>query len=287
MAGAGSSPLTRGKRGCVEAARSDAGLIPAHAGKTADRCRRPPARGAHPRSRGENRVQARRTLIRPGSSPLTRGKHQMKAFADTAASAHPRSRGENHRLDPCRPGDRGSSPLTRGKQPGEELSGRIRGLIPAHAGKTSPTCNGTPTTWAHPRSRGENPSMKFLNVSDLGSSPLTRGKRELTVYEYNMEGLIPAHAGKTLLLVLPSGAVQGSSPLTRGKLTRTSATTRPSGLIPAHAGKTTGQCGAREADRAHPRSRGENHGGGYMGGRRTGSSPLTRGKPILHRLDES
>ena len=194
------------------------------------------------------------------------------------AWAHPRSRGENNQLLLGLQKDPGSSPLTRGKPGGSGRPMRTAGLIPAHAGKTRSARRRRSVTRAHPRSRGENWAANSRRSQPAGSSPLTRGKRELTVYEYNMEGLIPAHAGKTLLLVLPSGAVQGSSPLTRGKLTRTSATTRPSGLIPAHAGKTTGQCGAREADRAHPRSRGENHGGGYMGGRRTGSSPLTRGK---------
>ena len=52
---AGSSPLTRGKRLVVDLATFKARLIPAHAGKTSWRGPARSRRGAHPRSRGENR----------------------------------------------------------------------------------------------------------------------------------------------------------------------------------------------------------------------------------------
>ena len=50
----GSSPLTRGKLVPVLPPCDDAGLIPAHAGKTPQGCSRDGCGGAHPRSRGEN-----------------------------------------------------------------------------------------------------------------------------------------------------------------------------------------------------------------------------------------
>ena len=70
----GSSPLTRGK--LVEGARlfDVVGLIPAHAGKTPLVSHRAISRPAHPRSRGENEYQARKSVTVRGSSPLTRGK---------------------------------------------------------------------------------------------------------------------------------------------------------------------------------------------------------------------
>ena len=52
------------------------------------------------------------------------------------------------------------------------------------------------------------------------------------------------------------------------------------GLIPAHAGKTYMHRHFSLSSRAHPRSRGENGGARARGDRRSGSSPLTRGKPI-------
>ena len=50
----GSSPLTRGKLPVLRRQLPGAGLIPAHAGKTASRESAQASRTAHPRSRGEN-----------------------------------------------------------------------------------------------------------------------------------------------------------------------------------------------------------------------------------------
>ena len=153
----GSSPLTRGKPGKLRLIQSRSGLIPAHAGKTARQPPRRAAHPAHPRSRGENLKSA--TLARnvTGSSPLTRGKphkawtkalqarlipaHAGKTVAAACQSscrtAHPRSRGENRaRMSRAAPTG-GSSPLTRGKPRTRHTQHVPRGLIPAHAGKTS------------------------------------------------------------------------------------------------------------------------------------------------------
>ena len=53
------------------------------------------------------------------------------------------------------------------------------------------------------------------------------------------------------------------------------------GLIPAHAGKTVARYGRAADLTAHPRSRGENLDKGASGLMASGSSPLTRGKPVL------
>ena len=53
------------------------------------------------------------------------------------------------------------------------------------------------------------------------------------------------------------------------------------GLIPAHAGKTVCVCPIAGWKAAHPRSRGENHVMVMTRVCRVGSSPLTRGKPLL------
>ena len=71
----GSSPLTRGKLpDQILVSRWD-GLIPAHAGKTGKDNVFTYAQGAHPRSRGENRIARDTVHLTAGSSPLTRGKH--------------------------------------------------------------------------------------------------------------------------------------------------------------------------------------------------------------------
>ena len=173
------------------------------------------------------------------------------------------------------------------------------GLIPAHAGKTTPTDRRPNGARAHPRSRGENANRRLERKGHLGSSPLTRGKRPPPTDAPTERGLIPAHAGKTQTVVSSVRATwahprsrgeneaieasdatnKGSSPLTRGKLSSIFLSVRRGRLIPAHAGKThrTGLAGSWLS--AHPRSRGENLIGAVRTLVVTGSSPLTRGKP--------
>ena len=150
--------------------------------------------------------------------------------------------------------------------------------IPAHAGKTFAQRDQPSPGPAHPRSRGENPSLP----------PLFR--------------LIPAHAGKTCggrtrrrqaaahprsrgenhWMPHPIDPSRGSSPLTRGKhfpFTLDDGTRR---LIPAHAGKTRPRACIRSGTTAHPRSRGENPTHPRLQPLSHGSSPLTRGKHPLH-----
>ena len=192
----------------------------------------------------------------------------------------------------------GSSPLTRGKQRVVAIFGNVKGLIPAHAGKTLRSSAVVSRPWAHPRSRGENSWPIGSTKTWAGSSPLTRGKLSTTTRGQLTTGLIPAHAGKTTWSPsssLPGRAhprsrgengqasaayfaAQGSSPLTRGKPQRRFRRTRPLGLIPAHAGKTPVCSPRRSPARAHPRSRGENWLCRACSASSTGSSPLTRGK---------
>ena len=91
---AGSSPLTRGKRGDPVEIGIGGGLIPAHAGKTIRFLRRACTPGAHPRSRGENNRRPDPAPRNPGSSPLTRGKRSMTWGGDTASGLIPAHAGK-------------------------------------------------------------------------------------------------------------------------------------------------------------------------------------------------
>mgnify|MGYP000860670119 CR=1 FL=1 len=193
----------------------------------------------------------------------------------------------------------GSSPLTRGKLCGLSHSPVKRGLIPAHAGKTSLRNTSRAMYRAHPRSRGENRGVHFRSLTEGGSSPLTRGKPKFLNRRATALGLIPAHAGKTGFLLAQVGAFgahprsrgenpgdplnnfgqRGSSPLTRGKRVLEDWGRPAKRLIPAHAGKTAHGARVHSNDGAHPRSRGENRSGVRRRRPRGGSSPLTRGKP--------
>ena len=233
----GSSPLTRGKHPTRRRLPLGKGLIPAHAGKTLGQHHTYRLERAHPRSRGEN--------CTPGTSvPITQG--------------HPRSRGENRIAVPRASNRSGSSPLTRGKLYLGAQAFAARGLIPAHAGKTSLTSPTSLQAWAHPRSRGENFPASWSMLVPPGSSPLTRGKLRARGARALRGGLIPAHAGKTRSRSTgrrPRGAHPrsrgenpvkvwgltcpgGSSPLTRGKHVPSVYGGRRPGLIPAHAEKT-------------------------------------------------
>ena len=142
----------------------------------------------------------------------------------------------------------------------------MRGLIPAHAGKTLPEDAARISTQAHPRSRGENGDECGGIFTVPGSSPLTRGKPVKLDTGASRGGLIPAHAGKTKCPVFAQ-VTPGAHPRSRGE----------NGYAPRR----------RCARAAHPRSRGENSTRPHKRTMFLGSSPLTRGKRLLmvHLLD--
>ena len=222
----------------------------------------------------------------------------MIGLAPCRLTAHPRSRGENtaRQCAPTRPP--GSSPLTRGKRDHSLPQRLVRGLIPAHAGKTQTDGSKSGRPQAHPRSRGENASVRAAISALSGSSPLTRGKLKVFRFIGTPHRLIPAHAGKTPHVSQPArGApahprsrgentrrrrdghdLAGSSPLTRGKHPGRPHRGQGHRLIPAHAGKTRARLHQGRSHQAHPRSRGENRVQCRPCDFRGGSSPLTRGK---------
>ena len=157
----------------------------------------------------------------------------------------------------------GSSPLMPGRRGRRFDLFPGRGLIPAHAGKTSSPASPASRRQAHPRSCRENMSASVAACCASGSSPLTRGKQP------------PARRHR----VAPCGRL-GSSPLTRGKLPGVGIPERRLRLIPTHAGKTRIAVPRASNLRAHPRSCGENERTPRHEVPRRGSPPLTRGKPV-------
>ena len=175
---------------------ADRGTIPAHAGKTSWRKWRHSGSRDYPRSRGENAKAVIAESVRPGLSPLTRGKLPPRGQAPSAAGTipahagktpssarqrsttgdYPRSRGENERINQQNLMYQGLSPLTRGKRPNQAHKESRLGTIPAHAGKTHRARRPARSRWDYPRSRGENRDFWQKLVSHKGLSPLTRGK---------------------------------------------------------------------------------------------------------------
>ena len=215
----GSSPLTRG----AQRGRGDrgfcAGLIPAHAGSTWWWFPTGLGRSAHPRSRGEHEGAVAPGHAGGGSSPLTRGARAAAQHRDSGSrlipahagstrwvwfglvwcGAHPRSRGEHCEDAASVPSGAGSSPLTRGAPIVGGFGVAVVGLIPAHAGSTRTVPTASPSRRAHPRSRGEHGHHATQDDPYGGSSPLTRGALPKGHEGASGRGLIPAHAGSTLV----------------------------------------------------------------------------------------
>ena len=191
-------------------------------------------------------------------TPAHAGNTHVNAEEAGSLEVHPRSRGEYlltlHQTDP----EPGSSPLTRGiRGPKPENVEKAR-FIPAHAGNTTGSSNGTRRTQVHPRSRGEYSSQHFGSCKWIGSSPLTRGILPVLIIFAHVFRFIPAHAGNTqthrqeldLSWVHPRSRGEypvrsdlpqsraGSSPLTRGIRMFTASRIDRNGFIPAHAGNT-------------------------------------------------
>ena len=95
-----------------------------------------------------------------------------------------------------------------------------------------------------------------------------------------MSGAHPRSRGENLIAPEMIDTNAGSSPLTRGKRISPLDNLGQIRLIPAHAGKTTSFPAWELNPQAHPRSRGENHSKRLSTGLGSGSSPLTRGKPV-------
>ena len=135
----------------------------------------------------------------------------------------------------------------------------------------------------------------------LGSSPHTRGARARPGSPLGRQGIIPAYAGSTKpqtrncfiqtdhprirgehphCLLLSEGG-EGSSPHTRGAQDYLRHPRRGAGIIPAYAGSTAGSLCASPTLTDHPRIRGEHDPAMRLVAKQAGSSPHTRGAPVL------
>ena len=151
-----------------------------------------------------------------GLIPAHAGSTPNTWTADNRRPAHPRSRGEHFINKMVGDEVRGSSPLTRGAQIKDWNKDTVIGLIPAHAGSTLPGIDTVNKIEAHPRSRGEHSLTPGHHQTVVGSSPLTRGARGWASGEDVPEGLIPAHAGSTVVHTVVNGAPP-AHPRSRGE----------------------------------------------------------------------
>ena len=212
----GSSPHTRGAPGGIGAAGPHARIIPAYAGSTRSDPRGPPAGEDHPRIRGEHRPVFLSASQARGSSPHTRGALGAAAVGGRLPRIIPAYAGSTV---PCssRSRSRRDHPRIRGEHPPpEDLLQYNNGIIPAYAGSTGSPASSGRGSGDHPRIRGEHRWRWMAPTRSDGSSPHTRGaphRNRLPVYR---EGIIPAYAGSTAV-VLDAGVRDADHPRIRGE----------------------------------------------------------------------
>ncbi len=256
----------------------------------------PTSTGSSPHTRGtlEGGLEwyLRRRLIPAHAGNTT---PRRRSFGSTPA--HPRTRGEHGAGDVGEPSHDGSSPHTRGTPRQDPECAALPRLIPAHAGNTSPQRPAPQRGAAHPRTRGEHPTIGQGGDSAPGSSPHTRGTRGSDDVLSRRGRLIPAHAGNTdghargqahapahprtrgehVHVRAHGSPPSGSSPHTRGTRVAGAEGASRDRLIPAHAGNTRPPGSRRARTPAHPRTRGEHLDRVHRGFPEVGSSPHTRG----------
>ena len=319
----GSSPLARGLRRMPLIPGRSGRIIPARAGFTRQRRRRPDGAWDHPRSRG---VYFKFTFQRRGargSSPLARGLQEFLAGHDRARRIiparagftllrrpgtvpgrdHPRSRGvyPGYASGGVLPG--GSSPLARGLRTADDINVLKDGIIPARAGFTEEGDVPGGPAGDHPRSRGVYSLIPSSEIQPQGSSPLARGLHRQWALKFEKNGIIPARAGFTprrqpwptrprdhprsrgvyRAARRAPPRADGSSPLARGLPPEATDTKVRAGIIPARAGFTWSSPASPALSRDHPRSRGVYTMNSFDSRSAAGSSPLARGLPVRRR----
>ena len=215
---AGSSPRLRGTEQTIESIKRQIRFIPAPAGNSLIRRRRPVPGAVHPRACGEQPFIRVGVFTGPGSSPRLRGTVTIDeaAFHDqrfipapagnsrvprsreTTWSVHPRACGEQVLRTSSHWFHFGSSPRLRGtaRRPGTHLYNSR--FIPAPAGNRRhclPTPGPTPV---HPRACGEQGPRRFRVAQRRGSSPRLQGTATAIGYLLENGRFIPAPAGNSL-----------------------------------------------------------------------------------------
>ena len=169
------------------------------------------------------------------------------------------------------------SPLTRGCSLSAPWRTRLPAVFPAHAGMFLCTVLSSSLVWSFPRSRGDVPAERVMQLLDDGFSPLTRGCSFGFVECCENVAVFPAHAGMFLRHARPPpgpprfprsrGDVPGTpaqvralisfSPLTRGCSRLFYLVFSVGVVFPAHAGMFRFWKMNLRSENGFPRSRGD------------------------------
>ena len=222
--GKGSSPRVRGTRLWWFSCSVLLGIIPACAGNTNRLAVRRPAWRDHPRVCGEHALLMILSTGSAGSSPRVRGTRTHETYSRWEVGIIPACAGNTKRTRPW-PAEAGiipacagntgsslvrwvrssgSSPRVRGTLPRPVHRADHEGIIPACAGNTiwlRPSRRGSGD---HPRVCGEHLYYRSQAHYDRGSSPRVRGTQCAVIHCLVPGGIIPACAGNTRCVRLPS-----------------------------------------------------------------------------------
>ena len=155
-----------------------------------------------------------------------------------------------------------------------DMTQRVSGIIPAHAGLTAQMTRMRATSRDHPRACGAHAILRPTARSLSGSSPRMRGSHELSWHSRRAKRIIPAHAGLTtsyrttctlgrdhpracgahILKMAAEKSRLGSSPRMRGSHLHRDESLYHARIIPAHAGLTSCQLLSCSDSRDHPRA---------------------------------
>ena len=158
--------------------------------------------GSSPHVRGApDTVHQRR--IKLGIIPACAGSTPMPNCRAPCSRDHPRMCGEHTIVVMASLAGVGSSPHVRGAQHSACQPRTPHGIIPACAGSTDIRLIAQELNRDHPRMCGEHLSRLDSNQNKQGSSPHVRGAPTCRLGVTAGNGIIPACAGSTLILILP------------------------------------------------------------------------------------
>ena len=213
-------------------------IIPAHAGSTRPRGRRPPPGGDHPRTCGEHGTGTFRLNDVVGSSPHMRGARSdvpgegvrtgiIPAHAGSTRYSsghrgtprdHPRTCGEHPVANDGGTAPTGSSPHMRGARGRGNPDHHGLRIIPAHAGSTPQWASDLDHVGDHPRTCGEHAISVFIPAISVGSSPHMRGAPIGNPIGNSWDTDHPRTCGEHLYGGTTPHQGSGSSPHMRGAL---------------------------------------------------------------------
>ena len=126
-----------------------------------------------------------------------RGKANCDKIAIENPGITPAYAGKRNHANSCNVLETGSPPPMRGKGVAYRGDNIVDRITPAYAGKSEFRKLGHNAYRDHPRLCGEKTSPLIPKISPVGSPPPMRGKANNGSYNFVLNGITPAYAGKS------------------------------------------------------------------------------------------